>query len=162
MMRLATAHMSGQPAQSSPQYAEAMEPRLMNALAILPAVPRTEGQTLGETVEPAKVRSWAEFMDPTLALKWSRYAIQNGFSAALLWRHEDASKAQKSGGVPESSIARGAPWVNTNLSTTWRNIISEGATRSLSGQQALEEWLKLPTTDPKTNPWLTNLGGYRY
>jgi len=162
VMRLAAAPMPDQRVHSLPQHPEAMEPRLMNALATVPAVQRAEGRSLGEMVEPAKVRSWAEFMDPELALRWKTYAQQNGFSAALLWRHEEGSKAQKPGGLPESPIARGAPWINTSVSTTWRNAVSEGAARSLSGQQALREWLKLPTTDPKANPWLSNLGSYRY
>lgn len=162
MMRLVAAPIVEQQAYILPQHPAAMEPRLMNALATLPAAHRAEGKSLAEMVEPAKVRSWAEFMDPALAQRWGTSTPQNGFSAALLWRPEDRSKAQNAGGLPESPIARGAPWVNTNLSTTWRNVVSEGAAHSLSSQQALQEWLKLPTADPKANPWLSDLGSYRY
>lgn len=133
----------------------------MTALATLPGMLRDAGQNLPEAVDPSLVRSWAEFIDPSLALKWKTYAQINGFSEALLRRAEEGSKGQSAGSVT-SQMPSKAPWVNTAVGTTWSNVVSEGAKHALSGQQALHEWLTLPMPEPKSNPWLSNLGSYRY
>lgn len=137
------------------------EPRLMTALGTLPGMPRGEGQSLTEAVDPSLVRSWAEFIDPSLALKWKSYSQMNGFSEVLRRRAEEGTKGQHEAS-PASPISGKAPWVNTAVGTTWRNVVSEGAKRALPGQQALHEWLMLPMPEPKSNPWLSNLGSYRY
>ena len=140
----------------------AMEPRLMTALATLPSPPRSEGQNLPEGVDPSLVRSWAEFIDPVLALRWKTIAQMNGFSEALLQHPDNGTKGLKAGGAFANPLPGLVPRLNTGLSTTWSNVVSEGAKRSLSGQQALHEWLMLPIAEPKANPWLSSLGGYRY
>lgn len=105
------------PAQRLEAWLDAVtEPKAMTALAAIPGPPRNEGQTLPELVDPAKVRNWAEFVDPALALRWMALTEMNGFSEAMLQR----------------------------------------------SQQALQEWLRLPMPEPKSNPWLSELGAYRY
>lgn len=129
-------------------WAEAgMAPRLMTALATLPGTLRGQGQSLPEAVDPSLVRSWAEFVDPSLALMWKTYAQINGFSKALLRRAGEGLKGPSLGGAGQSSSK--VPWVNTAVGTP-------------SGQRALQEWLMLPMPEPKSNPWLSNLGNYRY
>lgn len=137
------------------------EPRLMTALGTLPGMPRGEGQSLTEAVDPSLVRSWAEFIDPSLALKWKSYAQINGFSEVQRWRADEGTKGPHVASQT-SPVSGKAPWVNTAVGTTWRNVVSEGAKRALPGQQALHEWLMLPMPEPKSNPWLSNLGSYRY
>lgn len=137
---------------------EVQEARLVTALATLPGVQRSEGQTLPDIVDPAMVRSWAEFVDPTLALKW-KYAQLGGFTGAMLQRQDDGGKGQHYG----NRRAAGKPAsAEPGKKTTWRNVVVEGAKRSRSGQQALREWRMLPMPEPKSNPWLSNLGSYRY
>lgn len=138
------------------------EPRLMHALATLPAMPRNEGQDLPETVDPAMVRSWAEFMDPAMVLGWYAFAQSSGFAQALLKRPDVGGRGTKPPIAANPSYNRGMPWVNTGLSIPWSNVVSEGEKRALSGRQALQEWLMLPMPEPKSNPWLSNLGSYRY
>jgi hypothetical protein len=119
------------------------EARAMTVLAASPGTPRNEGQKLPELVDPAKVRNWAEFMDLALALRWKAFAEMNGFSEALLQRPEEGAAVLMSG-------------------SSWRRYaVSQGSKRSTTGQQALQEWLRLPMREP-TNPWLSGLGGYRY
>jgi hypothetical protein len=147
---------------SDPWLASVTEPRLMNALATLPGPLRREDRSLAEGVDPFQVRSWAEFIEPMLALRWKTLAHLHGFAAPLLWLPEEWSTVSKVGGAPDGSMAYAAPWRNTSLSTTWRSAVSEGAKHALSGQEALQEWLMLPMPEPKANPWLSNLGSYRY
>jgi hypothetical protein len=138
------------------------EPRLLRALASVPDLPIDEGKNLERAMDPALVRSWAEVMDPSLVLGWKSFIHVNGFVVALLQRPEEVAKALKAGGDRSGPPSGAAPWVNTAVSTTWRNVVSEGTKRALTGQQALQEWLMLPTPEPKSNPWLSNLGSYRY
>ena len=132
-----------------------LEARPMTALATLPGRRRDEGQTLPEVVDPSLVRNWAEFIDPNLALRWNALADQMGFTNAM-------------GRLPAAGIGRAHPMVRWHLrpaegvNNSWKNVVAEGAKRNLSGQQALQEWLTLPTPGAKSNPWLTGLGGYRY
>ena len=85
-----------------------------------------------------------------------------GFSEALLRGPEEGAKGRRTGATSVHPLIKGAPWINTGISTTWRNAVSEGAKRSLSGQEALQEWLMLSSPEPMANPWLSNLGSYRY
>ena len=137
------------------------EPQAMTALAAIPGAPRDAGQKLPDMVDPAMVRNWAEFMDPTLALRWKALAEMNGFIETMPQRPEAGSKALKAA-PPGNPWARVLPWVNKGLGITWRNAVSEGSKRSLTGQQALQEWLMLPMPELKSNPWLSSLGSYRY
>lgn len=130
-------------------------PRAMTALGALPEVRRDAGQALAEWVEPDLVRNWAEFANPGLGSHWQALAEGGGFSNAMLW-------------LPAAGIGQAHPLVrwplkrDEGLKNTWRNVVSEGARHDLTGQQALREWLTLPMPTPHTNPWLTNISGYRY
>ena len=132
-----------------------LEPRPMTALATLPGIRRDEGQKLPEVVDPALVRNWAEFVDPELALRWNALADRSGFFDAKLR-------------LPAAGIGQAHPMVRWPLRTgeptgsTWRNVVSEGAKRELTGQQALQARLPLPSPFPQHNPWLGNQTGYRY
>ncbi|MEW5769244.1 MAG: hypothetical protein AB1831_02655 [Pseudomonadota bacterium] len=132
-----------------------LEPRAMTALATVPVAGDAQGALLSNWVDPSLVRNWAEFVDPALALRWKMLIAGKGFSQAVMLRGEDASRSEvHSLGRPGQGGGQ--------VATTWRNAVSEGAKRSLNGQQALREWLVLPMPDPKANPWLSNLAGYRY
>jgi hypothetical protein len=132
-----------------------IDARVMTALASLPSIKRDAGQKLPDVVEPALVRNWAEFVEPELAMRWSLLAERNGFSGAMLH-------------VPEAGLGRAHPLVRWPLgrseghANTWRNVVSEGAARDLNSQQALQEWLTLPSPAPAANPWLKGLKAYRY
>lgn len=139
-----------------------MEPRAMTALAAIPGAPRNEGQTLPELVDPARVRNWAEFVDPTLALRWMAFAEMHGFSEAMLPRSERRGSKMSRAGAPGDLWARFVPWVGAGLSVTWRNAAGEGQKHSQAGRQALEAWLRLPMPAAKSNPRLSELGGSRY
>jgi len=133
-------------------------PHPMKALAIQPFQERLVHESIAQGVDPSAVRSWAEYMDPVLAMQWQMFAQMYGFSEALLRRPGESHKTEKavgSGPVPR-------PGVDTGLHTTWTNVVTQGAKRSLTGQQAIQEWLKLPSPEPVSNPWLSNLGSYRY
>lgn len=136
--------------------------RLLNTVAAQVMTARSPGQPLELAVEPAEVRSWAEFVDPDLAHRWLNKARQSGYITALLWRSTDEKQGQKAANLQESPILQSLPRLHTELRTTWRSVVDDGAARSLTGQQALQEWLTLPTLEPKANPWLSHLGRYRY
>ncbi len=146
----------------SPWLESVLAPRLVTALATLPGMSRREGENLSQAVDPAMVRSWAEVMEPSLAMRWNAFAQVNGFAAALLQRPEEREKALQAGGVPVNPTFGAASWSKMAATTTWSNVVSEGAKRALSGQQALQEWLLLPMPEPKSNPWLSGIGSYRY
>ncbi len=133
-------------------------PHPMKALAIQPFQERLVHESIATGVDPSAVRSWAEYMDPILAMQWQMFAQMYGFSEALLRRPADSMKMQKAGGFGTLP----SPGVDTGVHTTWSNVVTQGAKRSLTGQQAIQEWLKLPTPAPTSNPWLSNLGSYRY
>lgn len=166
VIRLATLPYSPSPfsqeqSQGSWGEAGAAPPRLMTALATLPGMLRGEGQNLPDAVDPSQVRSWAEFIDPSLALQWKSFAQINGFYEALLRLTGKDAQGMHVGGLGVPMPGK-APGDNGFVGNTWRNVVSEGAKHDLSGQQALREWLVLPMPEPKSNPWLSSLGGYRY
>lgn len=132
-----------------------LDARAMTALATLPGIQRNPGQKLPDVIEPAQVRNWAEFVEPELALRWKLLADRSGFSRA---RRD----------LPEAGPGRAHPLVrwsegrSEGPANTWHNVVTEGAARALNGQQALQEWLTLPSPAPAANPWLGGLKGYRY
>ncbi|MCP5278792.1 MAG: hypothetical protein H6935_10600 [Thiobacillus sp.] len=125
-----------------------LEPRPTTALATLPARSRQEARNLPAGVDPSRVRSWAEFTDPALALQGLVLARLGGFSEALLQRPDPGVRAEQTGISPQG--------------TTVVRTVSEGAKPSLSGRLAIQAWLTLPRLEPRANPWLSNLGSYRY
>lgn len=124
----------------------ALEPSPMTALATLP-VPRPEGENLTRGVDPSRVRSWAELVDPAMAMHWLVLARLGGFVSEALLQRPDARPGQEGPGFRKTSRSSGA---------------GEGAKPPLAGQKAVQEWLKLPTPAPRANPWLSGLDGYRY
>lgn len=127
------------------------EPRFMTALAAVALDPGAGPKALDHGIDPAKVRNWAEFVDPDLYLRWKAGLIDPRFNRAIL------------GGMRPQ---QGAPWwiafsrylempdqarpgVPLNP-TIWSNAFSGGP----GGQEAAQEWLKLPMPDPWLNPWL--------
>jgi hypothetical protein len=151
---------------SSPSRAEeslgswldaASAPRLMTALAVQPGVPLNADKNLSVAVNPAVVSSWAEFMEPALAMWWKLSAQANNYSGALLRYLKEGT-----GVAIAPSSPGGAPWRSTGLSPTWSNALSGGGKHFFPYQQASQEWLMLPMPVPKANPWLIHLGTYRY
>lgn len=136
--------------------------RLLHTLAAQALTARPPGQPLNLAVEPAEVRSWAEFLDPDLARRWLGKSTKSGYTTALLWHSTEDRQGLKAANLQESPILQRLPRLQTDLRTTWRSAVDEGASRSLTGQQAVQEWLTLPTLEPKANPWLSHLGRYRY
>lgn len=133
------------------------EPRVMSALAAIAVEPSAETKGLMQNVDPTKVRNWTEFVDPELYLRWMAGGPAPRFGQAI---HNRTPMAQPGWlafpiqfPVPQA-FQPGAPL----KPTVWSHALEEGS----GGEAAVQEWLKLPLPDPKSNPWLKTNQHYRY
>ncbi len=135
------------------------EPRVMTALAAVAMQPGVPVQSLGSQPDPALVRSGEEFKDPRLYLAWQLAGMDFMYGRAILRQSPNGvgSPAQDFFAInlmiPEFARA-GVPL----KPTLWTNAFGEGP----GGHAAAQEWLKLPTPDPRANSWLSHNQHYRY
>jgi len=135
------------------------EPRVMTALAVVAMQPGVPLQSLGGQPDPALVRSGEEFKDPRLYLAWQLAGLDFMYGRAILRQSANGAGLPAQGFftinlmIPEFARA-GAPL----KPTLWSNAFGEGP----AGHAAAEEWLKLPTPDPRANSWLSHNQHYRY
>ncbi len=135
------------------------EPRVMTALAAVAMQPGVPVQSLGGQPDPAMVRSGEEYKDPRLYLAWRLAGMDFMYGRAIHRQSPNGvgSPAQGFFGIhfmiPEFARA-GVPL----KPTLWSNAFGEGP----GGHAAAQEWLKLPTPDPRANSWLSHNQHYRY
>jgi len=134
-----------------------LQARHMPALASAPEAKRVDGQALATAVDPGQLRNWAEFTDPELALRWASLERESGVTHAML--HVPAAGWGQAHPLVRWSVAQDQPATPVN---SWKNVVTEGARSALPGQQALRQWLTLPSPPPTSNPWLNGLRTYRY
>lgn len=146
--------------QRMEQWLDAItEPRFMTALAAVAMDPDAEPKVLSHVIDPSNVRNWSEFVDPDLYLRWMASGVDPRFSQAIHNRVPDM-------GMPKHWIAFPVyfavpPEIRPGFPlkpTIWSNAFNGGP----GGQESAQEWLKLPTPDPKSNPWLRAGQNYRY
>lgn len=135
------------------------EPRFMTALAAAAIDPGAEPKVLSSTIDPSLVRNWSEFVDPDLYLRWITGGMDPKFNQAI-HNHVPDTRIQQHWiafpvffAIPQE-IQAGVPL----KPTIWSNAFGNGP----GGLAAAQEWLKLPTPDPKSNPWLRAGQNYRY
>jgi hypothetical protein len=116
------------------------EPRFMTALASVAMTPDTYSKTLGQAIDPAAVRNWAEFADPQIYFRWMAAGLDPRFYQAVFNRMTDSGKLRR--------------WGFSLASTAAANREA-----SIPGAQ---EWLQMPIREGKPNPWLLNSVNYRY
>ncbi len=135
------------------------EPRFMTALAAVALEPGAEPKALNRGIDPAKVRNWAEFVDPDLYLRWKAGMLDPRFNRAILKSQPELQAVPFWIAFPmyleiPVEARAGVPL----KPTLWSNAYSGGP----GGQEAAQEWLKLPMPDPRLNPWLGPNRHYRY
>ena len=134
------------------------EPRAITALATVPHASGDERRALPQGgLNLMLARSWAEFMDPAMAILSQALAVRNGFAEALLQRVETASGVQQTGQRKTLSGYQ-LPGLSAGAMTSWRKVDGAGPIRAQGDQPPPSGWLMLPM--PHANPWLA--GGYRY
>ncbi len=165
------------------------EPRFMTALATVVFSPGTYPRVLGRLVDPATVHNWAEFMDPNLFLSWMAAGLDPRFSEAIYLRMANPQKYLRWAAYAGTPEARGVlvgslnpenhgKWSAAGLETNnhvpiakaanlvipsaWVGGFADGANHALASDQSAQVWLKLPTPDPKSNPYLSGNASYRY
>ena len=135
------------------------EPRFMTALAAVAMDPGAEPKALSHKIDPSNVRNWSEFVDPDLYLRWMAGGADPKFNQAIHNRVPDMRVPQHwiafpvFFAIPEEFQA-GVPL----KPTIWSNAYGSGP----GGQASAQEWLKRPSPDPKSNPWLRASQNYRY
>ncbi len=161
------------------------EPRFMTALASMAMEPGAYPKALGQLFNPATAHNWTEFTDPVLYLRWMGAGLDPKFYAALFNRLANPDKLGRWAASPASPELQAlvlsalnpgaygtrmaqavdsrtyAPMfqaANPALPAAWAGEIAKGVERAANPQ----EWLKLETPDPKANPWLAGVAGYRY
>jgi len=80
----------------------------MTALATLPAQVSSQGQNLLGWVDPFLVHSWAEFSDPSLAMRWLALAHANGFMDARLGHRQYLDDARIKREIPGGRLTHEA------------------------------------------------------
>jgi hypothetical protein len=135
------------------------EPRFMTALAAVATNPSIESKAIGQTIDPSRVRNWAEFVDPDLYLRWMAGSMDPRFNQAIHNRGPEMLGPPNWFAFPvrfaiPQEFRAGAPL----KPTIWSNAFSDGA----GGRESAQEWLKLPSQDPRSNPWLHAGQNYRY
>lgn len=135
------------------------EPRFMTALAAVAMEPGAEPKVLNHGIDPAKVRNWAEFVDPDLYLRWKAGMIDPRFNRAILQDMPERQAMPFWIAFPMYLEIPAQARLGVPLKPTiWSNAFNGGR----GGQEAAQEWLKLPMPDPVMNPWLGNSRNYRY
>lgn len=135
------------------------EPRFMTALATVALSPGSGSRELNKTIDPTNVRNWAEFVDPDLYLRWKSFGLDPRLNQAIHNRAQDTGSAPVWVAFPiffaiPREFQAGVPL----KPTLWSNAFSSGP----GGLEAAQEWLKLPTPDARSNPWLRAGQNYRY
>jgi hypothetical protein len=135
------------------------EPRFMTALATVAMSPNAESREINKAVDPANVRNWAEFVDPDLYLRWKLSGLDPRFNQAIHNRTQDPRVMPRGIVFPiffaiPHELQAGIPL----KPMLWSNVFGAGP----SAQEAAQEWLKLPSPDAKSNPWLRASQNYRY
>lgn len=135
------------------------EPKAMTALATVALDAGNEAKPLGSGVDPANVRSWAEFVDPDLYLRWMAAGVDSRYRQAIHNRSQEPILGTVESFFPvrleiPANAQAGVPL----KPTLWTNAYVEGR----NAQDAAKEWLMLPMPDPKSNPWLRPSQNYRY
>lgn len=151
---------AGRDPQRWAEWLDAMaEPRFMTALATVALEPQADAQTLAGQFDPARVRNWSEFIDPNLFMRWMAAGMDPRFSLALFNRFADPRQYLRWAAYPAAAMAQLA---NPAMPSTWMGAMAHGMAPVLTGAPATQEWLKLPSSDPKANPWLAHSATYRY
>lgn len=147
-------------AQLMDQWLDAVtEPRFMTALAGVATNPGADPKALSQAIDPSNVRNWSEFVDPDLYLRWMAGSMEPKFKQAIHNRLPDTQAQQLWIVFPvffaiPHEFQAGVPL----KPTIWSNAFGGGP----GGQASAQEWLKLPSPDPKSNPWLRASQNYRY
>lgn len=135
------------------------EPRFMTALAAVAMEPGAEAKALNQGIDPAKVRNWAEFVDPDLYLRWKAGMLDPRFNRAILKSLPELQAAPFWIALPANLEVPMEARAGIPLKPSiWSNVLNGGP----GGQEAAREWLKLPMPDPRLNPWLGPIRNYRY
>lgn len=133
------------------------EPRFMTALASVALTPETYANTLGKMVDPAAVRNWAEFADPQIYMRWMAAGLDPRFYQAVFNRMTDSDKLRRwglySSGMHNTSYEKAVKPINTPATSSAKRI---------PVSPAAQDWMLLPVSASKSNPWLTNGLNYRY
>lgn len=127
------------------------EPRFMTALASVTMTPGTYSNTFGKVADPATVRNWAEFADPQIGLRWMAAGLDPRFYQAIFNRMTESGKLRRWGIYPASH----------ERAAIAADSAHEPANREAAAERS-QEWLQLPSREPKANPWLLNSVNYRY
>lgn len=135
------------------------EPRFMTALATVALEPGSDAHVLNQGIDPAKVRNWAEFVDPDLYLRWKTGNLDPRVNRAIL-RHTPELQALPiwigfALALDVPAEARSGTPLKPNI---WSRAFGDGP----GGREAAQEWLTLPMAEPGMNPWLRANQGYRY
>lgn len=134
------------------------EARAMTALAAIPVDPGAEAKGLAQNIDPTKVRNWTEFVDPDLYLRWLASGADSRFGQAIHNRTPMSNPRWMAFPIKFPVPLEFQPGVPLKPSL-WSHAMEPG---SAGGEAAAQEWLKLPSADPKTNPWLKAGQNYRY
>jgi len=135
------------------------EPRVMTALAAVAMQPGVPVKNLNSQPDPALVRSGEEFSDPRLYLALQAAGLDFMYGRAILRQTPNGMGAPAQGFFPITLMIPEFARAGVPLkSTLWSKAFDEGS----GGHEAAQQWLKLPTPDPRANPWLSHNPHYRY
>ncbi|MEW5788766.1 MAG: hypothetical protein AB1899_13020 [Pseudomonadota bacterium] len=134
------------------------EPRIMTALATVAMEPGKDTRDISLGVDPTRVRNWAEFVDPNLYLRWQAALLDTRFNPAIHNRPESQGLLPGMTAFPvtfpvPTHLQPGAPLP----ATLWARALD-----GVDGKHAVQEWLILPSQDPRANVWLRAGQNERY
>ncbi len=112
------------------------EPRFMTALAGVVLQPGGYPKGLAIAVDPAAVRTWAEFTDPLLCLRRALAGSDPALQRAIMGNVTDPDKMSR---WPEAGAKAAFP-------VNWFNAMAVGLGKAESAGETAT-WKRLPTTD---------------
>lgn len=136
------------------------EPRFMTALATVAWDRGTFPRTMNRLADPATGRNWAEFVDPEVFMRWVVAGMDPDLYQAVFQHMFDPQKYLRwaaYSGYPRPAAVHAME--SNGTAPVVRNHAGNPATTFPEGAQS---WIKLPTRQPRANPWLAYSHTYRY